>query len=89
MSLKRIVLGCSCDTEVCSHLYEQISDMLQEGYDEGYDEGWTDAWEAIREGLAEMGYKSAKDIRIPEPPPRPSTKKKTRSPGKKERDFIN
>lgn len=89
MSLKKIVLGCSCDTEVCSHLYEQISEMLQDGYDDGYDEGWNDAWSAIREGLAEMGYKHAKDIRIPAPPPRPSSKKKTRSPGKNESTLIN
>jgi len=64
MSIKKIVLNCSCDTEICHHLHEQISAMLQDGYDEGYDEGWTDAWSAIREGLAEMGYKNAKDIRI-------------------------
>ena len=84
MAVKKLVLDCKCDPAICDHAYEKLSDLLQSGYDDGYDEGWKDAFFSIKHTLVEMGFGKARDMKLPEPPPRGgSSKTKVRlSPGK-------
>ena len=90
MAVKELVLDCKCDPAICSHAYEKLSDMLQSGYDDGYDEGWKDAFFSIKHTLVEMGFGKARDMKLPEPPPRGrSSKTKDHYSSGKKRDLIN
>jgi len=91
MAVKKLVLDCKCDPAICDHAYEKLSDLLQSGYDDGYDEGWKDAFFSIKHTLVEMGFGKARDMKLPEPPPRKETtasSRKLRSQGDG-KDLVN
>lgn len=89
MAIKKLAIDCSCATPICDHAYDKVSDMLQSGYDDGYDEGWRDAFFAIKDGLIDMGFEKARDMKLPEPPPRSMGGKKLRTSGERPEERLN
>lgn len=89
MAIKKLAIDCNCSTPICDHAYDKVSDMLQAGYDDGYDEGWRDAFFAIKEGLIEMGFEKAREMKLPEPPPRIPSARKTRTSGVRGPERLN
>ena len=84
-----MVIDCSCKTPICEHAHEKVSELLQSGYDDGYDEGWRDAFFTIKDGLIGMGFEKAKDMKLPEPPPRSYSEKKSPSSGVDRKQYDN
>ncbi len=76
MAIKKMVFECNCETPMCEHAHDKVSSLLQSGYDDGYDEGWRDAFFSIKHTLVEMGFEKAREMKLPEPPPRRSSEDK-------------
>lgn len=85
MSVKKLVIPCSCPVALCDHAKEEVGNMLQETYDDAYDEGWNDAFISVRETLVSMGFDKASKMETPPPPPR----KKMRSSRGSARELVN
>lgn len=84
MSVKKLILNCTCSVTMCDHARDEVGSMLQETYDEAYDQGWNDAFISVKETLVDMGFEKATRLETPPPPPRKNVKPKS-----VERELVN
>ena len=84
MSVKKLIINCTCEVTVCDHAMDKVGDMLQETYDDAYDQGWRDAFFTVKSTLIDMGFDKANHMKTPPPPPRKSSRSKS-----SEKEMIN